>query len=356
MLTHYQTLDVSRSADLGVIKKAYHKISLLHHPDKTVHLPDAERAQREQLFKFANVAFEVLSDPKKRKSYDQAIRTERSRPRTQTHNTAARGSTTRTQHGPSDHHPPDETTTNSEDAQSFQGSQGSQHVPRGSHRFTASTLGKAPEFHWHHCQLNEYKEHTSLTYNNWLGWYFSINVTNYFPVVGKPTIPQNPVQESIVIRLPLVRRVKQAPCASNNVVIDLRGVPGNKHTILCSTLVESQVAGLEVVVELLTAPETQASNQGPVVWKWTYSIDHDALAIDTQARVTSMLFYPYNPSTAIAPRGEMPAPPYPEESPMRRLLTHFPGMKIEQPALGSYCLKEEQQGKTMWRLTAVGSL
>lgn len=68
MLTHYQTLEVSQYADLLAIKKAYHSISLLCHPDKTVHLPDEERAQREQLFKHANVAFEVLSNPKSAKT------------------------------------------------------------------------------------------------------------------------------------------------------------------------------------------------------------------------------------------------------------------------------------------------
>ncbi|KAF1926157.1 DnaJ-domain-containing protein [Didymella exigua CBS 183.55] len=287
MLTHYQMLEVSRSADLGAIKKAYYRISLLYHPDKTVHLPDAERTQREQLFKLANVAFEVLSDPQKRKAYDQT----------------------------------------------------------------------APDFHWHYCQLNEYSKYTTLTYNNWLGWNFSIMVASHFKVVARPVIPQKPVSESIVVRLPLLRKGKHAPCSPHNIAIDLRGVPGNKHTILCSALVESQAAGLEVVVELAIAPETaQPIAQGPVSWKWAYSIDHRPLAVSTQARVTSTLFYPYKPFMAIAPRGSMPAPPYPEGSPMRGLLSQFPGIKIEEPESDSYCVREEQQGKTVWRLTAVGSM
>jgi curved DNA-binding protein CbpA len=95
MLNYYQTFEVSLSADLVAIKKAYHSISLLCHPDKTVHLPDAERAQREQLFKLANIAFEVLSDPQKRKAYDQIVRLGQGRPTTK-----ARNTTTRQPHGP----------------------------------------------------------------------------------------------------------------------------------------------------------------------------------------------------------------------------------------------------------------
>lgn len=370
MLTHYQTLNVSLSADIGAIKKAYHKISLLHHPDKMVHLPDAERARREQLFKFANVAFEVLSDPQKRKTYDQNLRTGQSRSTTHDRNTAARNTTTHPPYGlapdaqppngggePTRSPPPRSPTANPGGTQGFQGSQGIQRAPSSTHRFTASTLGKAPDFHWYHCQLNEYSKHTTLTYNNWLGWNFAIIVANHFKVIAKPVIPQKPVSESIIIRLPLLRKPKEEPHSPNNVVIDLRGAPGNKHTILCPALVESQAAGLELVVELAIAPESaQRIAQGSVAWKWAYVIDHEPLAAGMIAKVTNILFYPYKPFMAISPRERMPAPPYTDESPMRGLLAQFPGMKIGEPAPDTYCVKEEQQGKVMWRLTAVGSM
>ncbi|KAF3052484.1 hypothetical protein E8E11_010859 [Didymella keratinophila] len=331
MLTHYQTLDVSHSADVVAIKKAYHSISLLCHPDKTVHLLDAERTQREQLFKLANIAFEILSDPQKRKAYDQNIRLGQGRPTTQ-----ARNTTTHHPHDPASGRqpPPRSRAAQPDEAQSFQDSSSIQRAPSSVHRFTASTLGKAPDFQWYH-----------------------FNVASRFKVVARPVIPQKLVSDSIVVRLPLLRKGKDVPRAPNNVFIDLRGVPGNKHTILCSLLVESQAAGLELVVEIAVATSTaQAGAQGSAGWKWTYNIDHEPLTASTQARVTNMLLFPYMPFMAIAPNGGMPASPYPEESPMRGLLTQFPGIKIEESAPEAYCVKEKQLDKTMWRLTAVGSM
>lgn len=369
MFTHYHTLDVTRSADLGAIKKAYYKISLLHHPDKTVHLPDTERAQREQLFKLANVAFEVLSGSQKRKAYDQNLRAGQAQSTTRTYN-AARKPTARPQHGSTtDRQPPDDdckpassSPSKSPNAkpgefQGFPSPQGIHRAPTSAHRFTASTLGKAPDFHWSHCQLNEYSSHATLTYNNWLGWNISVNIGSHFKVIAGPIIPPKPVLESITIRLPVQRKVSDIPHVTDDVAFDLRGVPGNKHTYMCSTLVESQAAGLEVVVEFAVAPAiAPAIAQGPVVWNWAYSIEHEPLAAGMIAKVTASLFYPYKPFIAVSPRETMPTPLYPEDSPMYRLLTQFPGIRIEEPASGTYLAKEEQQGKIMWRLTAVGSM
>ncbi|KAJ4337386.1 hypothetical protein N0V87_004709 [Didymella glomerata] len=245
----------------------------------------------------------------------------------------------------------------SPDTQSFRSSPSIQRAPSSTHRFTASTLGKAPDFHWYHCQLNEYSTATTLTYNNWLGWNFSINVASHFKVVARPIIPQKPASESILIRVPLLRKEIDAPRAPNNVFVDLRGVPENKHTVLYSMLVEFQAGGMELVVKFAVASViAQAVAQGPVAWKWTYNIDHEPPTAATQARVTTMLLFPYMPFMAIAPSGGMPAPPYPEESPMRGLLKQFPSIKIEEFAPEAYCVKEEQLGKAMWRLTAVGSM
>jgi len=63
--THYETLGVSRKADLAEIKKAYRKLTLQWHPDK--HPGDKEI---EEKFKHIVLAYEVLSDPVKRKGYD----------------------------------------------------------------------------------------------------------------------------------------------------------------------------------------------------------------------------------------------------------------------------------------------
>jgi len=61
---YYKILGVSRKATSSELKKAYRKLSLKYHPDKN---PSEEAAS-----KFAEIAnaYDVLSDPDKRKTYD----------------------------------------------------------------------------------------------------------------------------------------------------------------------------------------------------------------------------------------------------------------------------------------------
>src|SRR3954468_3402419 len=63
---YYATLGVPRTASQAEIKKAFRKLARQHHPD--VNKGDAKAEQR---FKEISEANEVLSDPKKRKLYDQ---------------------------------------------------------------------------------------------------------------------------------------------------------------------------------------------------------------------------------------------------------------------------------------------
>lgn len=63
---YYDVLGISRSADKSTIKKAYRKLAKKYHPDT-----NAGNAQAEEKFKEATEAYNVLSDPEKKKLYDQ---------------------------------------------------------------------------------------------------------------------------------------------------------------------------------------------------------------------------------------------------------------------------------------------
>ena len=62
----YQVLGVSKDASQDQIKKAYRKLARTHHPDS-----NAGDAKAEARFKEISEAYSVLSDPTKRKQYDE---------------------------------------------------------------------------------------------------------------------------------------------------------------------------------------------------------------------------------------------------------------------------------------------
>eukprot|EP00096_Caligus_rogercresseyi_P000750 TRINITY_DN1126_c0_g1_i1.p1 TRINITY_DN1126_c0_g1~~TRINITY_DN1126_c0_g1_i1.p1 ORF type:complete len:298 (+),score=125.82 TRINITY_DN1126_c0_g1_i1:135-1028(+) len=66
MLDYYTTLEVSKEASPGEIKKAYRKLALKWHPDKN---PEAQESATKH-FKEISEAYEVLSDASKRRDYD----------------------------------------------------------------------------------------------------------------------------------------------------------------------------------------------------------------------------------------------------------------------------------------------
>ena len=63
---YYEVLEVSKSASVDEIKKAYRKLAIKYHPDR-----NPGDAEAEAKFKEAAEAYDVLHDPLKRQQYDQ---------------------------------------------------------------------------------------------------------------------------------------------------------------------------------------------------------------------------------------------------------------------------------------------
>jgi len=67
MKDYYDTLGVAKSASEAEIKSAYRKMASKYHPDHN------KAADSEEKFKEINEAYQVLSDPQKRKLFDQGV-------------------------------------------------------------------------------------------------------------------------------------------------------------------------------------------------------------------------------------------------------------------------------------------
>jgi curved DNA-binding protein len=66
-LDYYQILGVDRNAALEQIKKAYRKLAMKYHPDKA----KGDKRAAEEKFKQISEAYAVLSNPEKRRQYDE---------------------------------------------------------------------------------------------------------------------------------------------------------------------------------------------------------------------------------------------------------------------------------------------
>lgn len=67
-MDYYNILGVNKSASPDDIKKSYRKMSLKHHPDR--------KGGDSEMFKKVNEAYEILSDPQKKRQYDVTGSTE----------------------------------------------------------------------------------------------------------------------------------------------------------------------------------------------------------------------------------------------------------------------------------------
>lgn len=65
MKNYYEELGVAEDASEDDIKKAYRKLAMAYHPDRT-----QGDKKKEERFKLINVAYETLSHPQKKKEYD----------------------------------------------------------------------------------------------------------------------------------------------------------------------------------------------------------------------------------------------------------------------------------------------
>src|SRR5208283_5454305 len=63
---YYETLGVPRTASADELKKSFRKLARQYHPDVA-----RDKKKAEEKFKEINEAYEVLSDPDKRKKYDE---------------------------------------------------------------------------------------------------------------------------------------------------------------------------------------------------------------------------------------------------------------------------------------------
>ena len=74
MQTHYDTLEITETASPEVIRGAYRFLCQKWHPDKN----SGQRTTAEAMTRALNIAYAVLSDPERRRTYDSMLRSSRS--------------------------------------------------------------------------------------------------------------------------------------------------------------------------------------------------------------------------------------------------------------------------------------
>ncbi|KAF2849066.1 DnaJ-domain-containing protein [Plenodomus tracheiphilus IPT5] len=154
---HYETLGVDTSVDTAAIKKAFRRIAVLNHPDKTTHLSAREIKARTNVFKVANTAHAVLADPRKRREYDLTLSYAARVP-----NAAPRQS----QAAPQPKHTPDS---------GFNFNNYTYTPPQASSQFPPQYLDP-----WFYMPVDEDNDRTTINFSNYEGWDFSIGVSKKY--------------------------------------------------------------------------------------------------------------------------------------------------------------------------------
>lgn len=68
--SYYEILGVDKNASEDDIKKSYRKLALKYHPDRLVNKSEEEKKEAESKFKEITEAYDVLSNPEKKRKYD----------------------------------------------------------------------------------------------------------------------------------------------------------------------------------------------------------------------------------------------------------------------------------------------
>lgn len=72
-MTHYEVLGVPRGATPEEVRRAYLRLARVHHPDHHVADARAEQVAAERRMREVNAAWQVLSDPERRRRYDEQL-------------------------------------------------------------------------------------------------------------------------------------------------------------------------------------------------------------------------------------------------------------------------------------------
>ncbi|KAH9876252.1 hypothetical protein J1614_004131 [Plenodomus biglobosus] len=409
---HYQVLGVDISADATAIKKAYRRIALTNHPDKTSGLSAVEIEARTKVFKLANTAHEVLTDPTRRARYDltlphsaraaSASAGQAQRPPQPSRNTPGSAFNfneyVSTPQGPSNPPPPSPSQAPPQPPSPYQRATpeqrpfgpsapvppeenpflrgwkpsqtfGSASPPRApvAHPFTAGQRPSlwilSPAERWFYAPVEETAERTTLSFSNHDGWDFSIGVSKKFKWVIKPSLPltTDDTTSAITVHITMERGPRTtATSLLKDVVINLRQSARNKHARLSCTFIESRTSQIGLAIQFVLSPDDQRGALASYSRSWTWSTDVDQgflMPFYNELRVSHIMYFPLYPQNAFAKYSIVPErEPYPKDSPHEALRRRYAGMKFAKLLRMFYCREEVCAGKKFWRLVAVGSV